>query len=174
MPPVVATARYEGVVRAVLLAHKERGRTSLAGTLGAALARSAAAYGPGVLLVPVPSTPAAVRARGHDHARRLAASAARQLGLRSGALLVGGRVVADQSGLDAAARAANLTGALRVRSRLDGRRVVIVDDVVTTGATLTEASRALRAAGAHVLGCAVVAATARRQVPPGSRAVTTR
>ena len=73
------------------------------------------------------------------------------------------RRVADQSGLDAAGRSANLAGALRASSDLSGVPVVVVDDVVTTGATLVEAARALRDAGALVRGAAVVAATQRNQ-----------
>ena len=79
-------------------------------------------------------------------------------------LLVQRRGVQDQAGLGAAARSANLDGALRTRR---GRRtlpsgsiVVLVDDVVTTGSTLTEASRALEAAGVVLLGAATVAAAA--------------
>ena len=166
MPPVTAAAAYDGVVRELLLAHKERGRTTLARPLGGLLAQAAATYGPGVVLVPVPSARAAVRARGHDHARRLASAAGRRGRLRSAPLLTGARVVADQSGLDAAGRAANLTGALVARRALRGLPVVVVDDVVTTGATLAEAARALSAAGADVRGAAVVAATLRRH-PPG-------
>lgn len=165
LPPLVAAAAYDGAARAALLAHKERGRLGLAGPLGAALAGAVRQLDPppGVVLVPVPSSPAAVRERGQDHARRLAAAAARRLpSARSRSLLLPARRVADQSGLSSAQRAANLSGALRVRRRLDGLAVVVVDDVVTTGATLVEATRALRAAGADVVGGAVVAATARR------------
>lgn len=167
LPPLMAAATYDGVVRSLLLAHKERGRLALVGPLGGALACAAGVHGRGAVLVPVPSSPASVRARGHDHARRLAAVAARRLGLRTEALLVQVRGVDDQSGLDAAARSANLAGALRARRRLDGLDVVLVDDVVTTGATLAEATRALMAAGAGVRGAAVVAATVLR----GSRTV---
>ncbi|MGL5862887.1 MAG: ComF family protein, partial [Phycicoccus sp.] len=76
------------------------------------------------------------------------------------------RRVADQAGLGRADRAANLAGALAVAPRkrrlVTGAVCLVVDDVVTTGATLTEAARALGAAGArHVVGAAA-AATPRR------------
>ena len=173
LPPLTAAAAYDGLVRALLLAHKEHGRVGLAGPLGRALATAAAVHGPGVVVVPVPSSRAAVRARGHDHARRLASGAARALGLRSAALLVPVRAVADQSGLGAASRADNLAGALRARRGLSGVEVLVVDDVVTTGATLAEAARALTVAGARVRGAAVVAATARRRPAPGRARVST-
>lgn len=164
LPLLTAAATYDGVVRAVLLAHKEHGRTGLARPLGAALAGAVALLRPpaGSLLVPVPSARAVVRERGHDHALRLARAAAREAGVRAAPLLAHRRRVADQAGLDAAGRAANLTGALGARRSLDGLCVVLVDDVVTTGATLVEAARALAVAGATVHGAAVVAATARR------------
>ena len=164
-----AAAAYDGAVRGALLAHKERGRLGLVRPLGHALAAAVLALDPSgpVLLVPVPSDPREVRRRGHDHARRLARSAATALRARgqdaaAAPLLVHGRRVADQAGLDAAQRRANLRGALRVRHRLDGQVVVVVDDVVTTGATMAEAVRALAAAGARVHGAATVAATVRR------------
>lgn len=170
LPPLVAAAPYSGPVRAALLAHKEDGRLGLVRPLGRALAgavvllRADAALVP--VLVPVPSARRAVRERGHDHARRLAAAAARRAGLPSRALLVQARRTADQSGLDAGQRADNLHGALQARCRLDGLPVLLVDDVVTTGVTLAEAARALRAAGAEVRGAAVVAATLRTSRPP--------
>lgn len=165
LPPLVAAADYAGPARAALLAHKERGRLGLVRPLGHALGLAVTGLGlpRPVLLVPVPSSPATVRARGQDHAHRLAVAAARQVpGATARPLLVGARAVADQSGLTAAGRVANLHGALRARRRLDGLPLVVVDDVVTTGATLAEAAQALRAAGGDVLGCAVVGATARR------------
>ena len=89
-------------------------------------------------------------------------------GLASAPLLRVTRRVRDQAGLDAAARAANLAGSFTLRPPRPGRAVppglpcLLVDDVVTTGASLAEAVRALRAAGARPLACAVVAATPRR------------
>ncbi|MFJ9895350.1 ComF family protein [Streptomyces sp. NPDC091280] len=108
-----------------------------------------------VLLVPVPSARGVVRARGHDPARRIALAAAGEL-RRSGtsarvvAVLRQRRWVADQSGLDSRQRLDNLAGALEVVAGgarlLAGGRVVLVDDLMTTGASLREAARAVREA----------------------------
>jgi predicted amidophosphoribosyltransferase len=179
-PPAFAVAAYDGPVRAALIAHKEHGRLSLARPLGQALARAAEAAiraGPAgraseVLLVPVATARSAVRRRGHDPTGRLAAVAADALWregrpVRHVPALRQRRRIADQAGLSSAERAANLYGALQVRpaaaAQLAGARVILLDDVVTTGATLVEAARALRAAGAHVSAAAVVAATQRRR-----------
>ncbi len=82
------------------------------------------------------------------------------------------RRMADQSRLDHGQRAANLAGAYvvwpRWRGRLEGARVVLVDDVVTTGATLAEAARAVGGVGGHVIGAATLAATRRRWGPAGT------
>lgn len=126
-----------------------------------------------VLLVPVPSAAAAVRERGFDATRALAKRAARRLvttrSVRADGLLAQRRGLVDQSGLDAGERATNLSGGLRlrrglraVRSPPDGPALVVVDDLVTTGASLTEAVRCLDAAGYEVLGAATVSATVRR------------
>ncbi|WP_165495110.1 ComF family protein [Actinomadura roseirufa] len=74
------------------------------------------------------------------------------------------RRVADQAALTMAQRAANLAGALEaVPERVRDRRVVLADDVITTGASLAEAARALRSAGAEVVAAATVAATPLRR-----------
>ncbi|MEV0414806.1 phosphoribosyltransferase family protein [Streptomyces sp. NPDC050448] len=180
LPVVYAATAYEGAVREALLAHKERGALPLAGPLGAALAAAvragvragaARAAGEELVLVPVPSARRQVRARGHDPARRIALAAAGRL-RRSGVparvapVLRHVRPVADQAGLGAGERRENLAGALGVcrggAARLiAGVRIVLVDDLITTGATLAEAARAVRAASVGpVAGAAVVAAPA--------------
>ncbi|MEV7791024.1 ComF family protein [Streptomyces sp. NPDC087512] len=104
----------------------------------------------------LPSARRAVRARGHDPARRIALAAAGELRGRGTparvlAVLRQRQPVADQSGLDARQRRDNLAGALAVAPGgarlLGGGPVVLVDDLMTTGASLAEAARALRAAG---------------------------
>ncbi|OIJ86997.1 ComF family protein [Streptomyces colonosanans] len=108
-----------------------------------------------VLLVPVPSARRSVRARGHDPVRRIAFAAAGELrragsAARVAAVLRQRRTVADQSGLSSRQRLVNLAGALEVAGGgaglLTGGRVVLVDDLMTTGASLTEAARAVREA----------------------------
>ena len=118
-------------------------------------------------MVWVPSGRRALRRRGRDVTGDLAAEAARRLraegtAVRAVHALRQRRGVADQAGLTAPQRAANLRGAIEARAPVAGRRIVLVDDVVTTGASLTEGVRALRAAGAEVVGAATVAMTPRR------------
>jgi predicted amidophosphoribosyltransferase len=188
LPPVYAVTGYDGAAKAALLAHKEEGRLVLARPLGRALALScfgvlttAAGRPERVRLVPVPSTAARVRQRGHDPLLRIARECRRAL---SSAGIVAAvhpalravRSLEDQAGLTAQARHENLRGALRVVGRRSTEGpVIVVDDIITTGATAVEAARALTLAGADVLGVAVVAATERhpppkRSEPEGARA----
>jgi predicted amidophosphoribosyltransferase len=171
--PVVSAARYGGVARAVLLAHKD-GTTPLVAVLAPLLAAAVRAVsGPQlpVVLVPAPSARRAVRERGHDHALRLArrtAALLRNGGQEAAAVpaLRQARRVADQGGLSAASRRANLAGALAARRRslrsLAGAPVIVVDDVCATGSTLAACAEALRERDVEPLAAAVVTATGRR------------
>ena len=157
---VIAAAAYDGAVRTALLAYKERGRRDLARPLRALLTAALAAHecGPRTILVPVPSSKSARRARGGDHVARLLPRAR-----RSQRALHLSRGVRDSAGLDIAERAANLAGALQASAPpWPGAPVVVVDDIVTTGSTFVEAARALHEVGWDVRGGAVVAATQRR------------
>jgi predicted amidophosphoribosyltransferase len=163
--PVRAAGWYEHALRTAVLAYKERDRRDLTVPL-AALLRRALADEPGEL-VPVPSARSAVRRRGGDHVLRLARVAAREpppcvRGVRPVLRLA--RPVADSAGLTVAARRANLAGAMIAAAPPRPRTpVIVVDDIVTTGATIAEAVRALRVAGWDVRAAAAVAATPRRR-----------
>ncbi|WP_133885392.1 ComF family protein [Streptomyces sp. BK208] len=160
-------AALAGAVRVGLRQIHAAVRDAGAGDAEAGDGRAVPARGP-VLLVPVPSARGAVRRRGHDPARRIALAAAAELrrtGTSARVLTVLRQryAVADQSGLDARQRVDNLAGALAVApggvGLLDGGAVVLVDDLMTTGASLSEAARAVRAAKA---------ATAESRAGPGT------
>jgi predicted amidophosphoribosyltransferase len=184
--PVHACAPYAGSVPRTVVAWKDRGRLDLTRPLAPALAAAVeasldvAGVGAGrtgrslapVLLVPVPSAARATRVRGADVVALLATVASRGLrargrSVRAARLLRQRRRVTDQAGLGAPGRAANVAGAFAVRRPLlravsPRALVVVVDDVVTTGASAAEAVRALRQSGAIVLGVAAIAWTPRR------------
>ncbi len=184
-----ATGSYDDVLRSLVLGHKERGLHALATPLGRQLAvaadraiRDAGVADAPVVLVPVPSRPAATRRRGHDPTGVMVRRAARELSragrdARAAPLLRLRPGVADQAGLGAGARRANLAGSMacraralsRLRRRVVGAHVLICDDVLTTGATAGEAQRALEAVGVTVLAVATVAATRRRGTDPPDR-----
>jgi predicted amidophosphoribosyltransferase len=188
LPPCTAVGPYGGALRGVLLAYKERGRHRLARPLGVLLATAVAAAatrgggGPGVpvSLVPVPSTARAVRERHGDHMSRLCAHAVRRL-RRAGwdahvtrALRAGARP--DSASLDTAGRLAAAESSLRIRpARIRvlrrgptmRRTLVVVDDIVTTGATLAAVTTRLREANVQVAGAAVLAATQLRRARAG-------
>ncbi len=177
--PVRAAAAHAGPARELLLEVKERRRAELRPVAAAALAGAVAALpGPGgpVLLVPVPSRRASRRARGGDLVADLAARAAarERADGRPTAVVRALRVrraVTDQTLLGARQRRANLDGAFAVRGPAPQAPCVVVDDVVTTTATAAEAVRALRAAGAVVLGVACLTASVPgRGAAPGPAA----
>lgn len=139
--------------------------------MGALLAEVfAAAVGPAgpVTLVPVPDTARAARARYGDHLDRLARHAAARLRAAGWPVRVRHPLRAlprpDSVALDSAGRAAAADAAFRLRRRggADGR-IVLLDDIVTTSATLAAVSRVLRAAGMTPNAAAVLAATQKRR-----------
>lgn len=145
---------YEGGLRLLIHEVKYRGRRRGVGRLAELLLAEDAVRQvlerPSVL-VPVPLHPRRVRARGFNQADLLA----REIGRRQGLPVLAGALVRrkdtlPQSGLSAAGRRRNVAGAFAVRRRsaVVDRVVVLVDDVVTTGATAAACARALRAAGA--------------------------
>jgi ComF family protein len=178
-PPVViealtvrAALRYEGTGQALVQALKYRGRRDLAGRvarlmrplLEPLLAGCRPAREGRPLLVPVPLHRRRELARGYNQAALLVHALAPEVRARVESLLVRRRATCSQTRLGAAERRANVAAAFAVRRggrRSEGAGVVLVDDVVTTGATLLEATRVLEDAGWRVDG-AVVAARAER------------
>jgi predicted amidophosphoribosyltransferase len=179
LPACVTGGDYDDPLRALILAYKEQGRRSLARPLGQRLAAVVRAGWPvpgPVALVPIPATPAAIRSRHGDHMLRLARQAARELAAASVPAVVAtplrARPRADSAGLDREQRAAAARAAFAVRwsrpARLsalaavaDAGAVVLVDDVLTTGATLAAATAVLHGAGVPVTFAATLAATRR-------------
>lgn len=186
LAPCHAAGEYAGLLRALVLAHKEHRAFALARPLGSLLADVLADVlaGPDrrghVLLVPVPSRAEVVRQRGHDPMLRVVRRASSVLRARGFVLQVAPLLrqrlpVADQAGLTASRRAWNLgdslavaPAALRATARLGvAVSAVVCDDVLTTGATVREAQRALEDVGLPVLGVACLAATRRRRSVSG-------
>jgi predicted amidophosphoribosyltransferase len=187
-PPTWAATPYAGSSRLALVAFKDGNRRDLEAVLAPMLSaamETALAQDPQlrrvlthrngpVFVVPVPSSRSAVRRRGDSPQTLLTRSAAEQTGRSERELVVIStalrlrRRVADQAGLDHRQRATNLERAMEVhprwRTSLRGVTCLLADDVLTTGATLVEAARALRAGGAEHVAAVTVAATQRRVI----------
>ncbi|NLA65961.1 MAG: ComF family protein [Leucobacter sp.] len=184
---------YTGPLRAVMVAYKHGGRLAFARVLGAqlraplraALSSNAHAHAHAVggessqptLIVTAASRRSSVRERGYRHVDLLVKHALRDRANMPRAILVGGALRAlrgrtGQVGLDAAERernAARMELAPSMRGLLAGRDVVVVDDIVTTGATMRAAVAALTEAGARVVAIVAVCATERRDATLSGR-----
>ena len=188
--PIWGASAYESTAARLLVAWKRHGRRDLSRWLGRVLANAAAACvtehqpvarSPGtaqVWLVPMPARRAALRQRGADLVGDLAQAAVLAChgelqghSVQVARLLRHVRRVQDQVGLDAVARRRNVAGALALRGRagtghrgsLGGRKCIVVDDIVTTGASVHEAIRVLSAHGAQVVGVCCLSVTFMQQ-----------
>ena len=163
----IAAWRYAFPADRLLHAFKYDGRLALAEPLAIALA-DAVLQRNGPLpdrLIALPLAPPRQRARGFNHAQEIARRVAQRTSVPLVAALRRVRDSRPQAGLALAARASNVRNAFVPTARLDGLAVAIVDDVMTTGATLSAAAKAARAAGARRVEAWVVA----RTLPPTSR-----
>jgi predicted amidophosphoribosyltransferase len=163
--PLCAGLAFAGPAAAVLRAIKEDGQTTLIRPLRPALAAAVHTVRADLgesrsidVVVPVPTSRAAFRRRGF----RLPDALARTTGIPVLRALVPARRIQDQRGLGERERRRNVAGALIADRAGAGLTALVVDDVITTGATCAEAARALRAAGFRVVGAVAVAATPRR------------
>lgn len=140
-----APAAYRGVARDVLMSFKLGGERRAARTMAEMMTRCVAAMH-GDALTFAPSSRTSMAERGFNTAQELARALARSVQLPNVRLLRKTRETPDQASLDRAGRRMNLAGAFV--SAPSPRRVILVDDVMTTGATADSCARALRAAGA--------------------------
>lgn len=161
---VISSVMYSPVAQRIILGAKESHlkqcdqllSVALTHSLGKFLSQSSADF-----LIPIPSRKSAVRLRGRQFIAEIAEEGSRKFGIPIANPLLHRRTVRDQSRLHLEDRWNNLEGAFVVEREHGLRgRVLLIDDLVTTGATLCEAARALRYAGIEVVG-AVTAALAQ-------------
>jgi predicted amidophosphoribosyltransferase len=155
-------APFHGTVRSALHAIKYGGERRLAAPLGAAVARRWSRAGVGAdILTNVPIHADRARQRGYDQAELIARAASVELGMPFVPMLVRARATIAQFDLDRTHRASNVAGAFATRPEVEhlvrGRWVLLVDDVVTTGATIAACASALETAGALAVSAIAVA-----------------
>ena len=159
-----ALGSYNGALRKTLHRFKYGGEKALAVPLGRLLAARIAdipCFSKVNMLVPVPLSPKRQRIRGYNQAAMLAQSVSRELGIPTQELLQRTRDTESQTGLDRHARWENINGAFKVHEKrgtnLEERNLLLIDDILTSGATAHAASLALKAAGAAQVSLAVIA-----------------
>lgn len=169
--PVLSAVRYEGHVRRMILGFKEQGRTDVVRPLAAPLRAAIEEAVVGVVsradcriaVCAVPPSRTSLRRRGYRPVELLARAAGFRLTSALTSVAPQDPAMArEQKSLGVAERSENRRGAFSVGASVRGRRFVVVDDVVTSGATLDEAVRTLRSAGADVVSAVTLAFTPRR------------
>lgn len=165
---VVSALEYEGRVRKALHRFKFSGRQSYAAPLARILlfATQGKLDGQYDIIVPVPTNRENIRKRGYNHAALLAGEMAGLTGVPWCEALKKTRSTKPMFGLKAAERRANVLGAFGLACPVEdiaGKRVLVVDDVLTTGSTLSECARILLESGAQAVVCATVAMARQRK-----------
>lgn len=162
---VISVAKYRSEVRSILLAYKENGEREAEKVLTEALLKARLGIGSDLKckLVPIPSNPKSIRRRGRDFMMDLCTQVSIKSGDKVTPILKVNRDVADQSKLDEKQRSQNLVGAfdcnLKYLNLAQRSPVILVDDLLTTGATLREAVRALGQRGVVPIGAITAAHT---------------
>lgn len=167
---VYSAIPYSPIARNILLAAKEQSVKSADQLVLAALRVSIHELfrkQSSCALVPIPSRPTSNRRRGRDFLNEMAISVAKDYGVAVLPLLEHQRNIRDQSKLNISSRRQNLAMALSIkpqfRGNYSGENVVILDDLVTTGATINEANRALTKGGFKVQAAATACVALRRR-----------
>ncbi len=156
-PHLVVLGRYEGRLRRAIRAFKFTGSRELGGVLATRLAEAMPTTWAPDVVCPVPLHPRREAARGFNQAALLSTGIATALGTRHEALLVRTRDTAQQARLDRGSRERNVAGVFSLTRPVRGQHVLLVDDVLTTGATLRAGASVLRAAGAASVRFVVLA-----------------
>ena len=156
-----APLRYEGVVREGIRRFKFQGATGAAESYGPILAQCVAEELGGAFDVVTwaPVSKKRLRSRGYDQSYLLARSAARVWDVEPVSMLKKVRDNPPQSGLDAAARRGNVLGVYEATNveAIQNARILLIDDIITTGSSLSECARVLKDAGAQSVVCACLA-----------------
>lgn len=153
---------FDEDVSKLITAFKENGQRVLAKFIAAAIANSTETPQPGVILIAVPSARLSFAKRGFSPAQEIAIELAKKFNLakpRIALKLI--HSAKDQASLNVDDRKLNLVEAMRASASIANRRVILVDDIVTTGSTLIEGARAVTAAGGTVVGFLTFAETKR-------------
>ncbi|MCL2495291.1 MAG: hypothetical protein FWE98_06510 [Oscillospiraceae bacterium] len=173
--PLVSVFTYYSKARKILLNFKFHGQKKNAHSIGYAMADALSVSGfadkPGWLFCAVPMTSAKVRERGYNQSELLAAAAARWLGMEPApGLLLKTRETRAQHGLPREERLENIAGAFAAADPdlIRGRQIVLCDDICTTGATLREAARVLKEAGAEEIICLTYLRTDLSEIEEGN------
>jgi predicted amidophosphoribosyltransferase len=161
--PVLSLGRYAGARREAIVAVKEHGRADLIAPLALAMRAGLerllvwSVVGTPLTVVPAPTRRSAARRRGGDPVTRMARTATAGLpGVGVTQALRMRAMVRDSVGLSGADRQRNIAGRVKLTKPVSGD-VVVVDDIVTTGATACESVRVLTIAGAQVVGVLAIA-----------------
>ncbi len=157
---VYVAFEYKGIIKELIYALKFKSKRQTAEIIARVLHEILPLQNPGTIIINVPTSRSRVRQRGFDQTELIARKLAREQKLQYiPALLRHGNI--RQVGASKQQRQAQVSGlyALRPRADIKGKDILLIDDVVTTGATLAEASRVLRRAGAKSITCAVFAYT---------------
>jgi len=163
---------YGDLAAEVINAIKESGQTSLIGPVSGLMAKAWPEELRSAVLVPIPSSPANYKRRGYQHTLKLANALEKRIpGTETCALLRSENNRLDQAGLSPDERIRNVMGAFRADLRgfqAEGRAIVLIDDVLTTGATVSSAAKVLKEAGIEQLSFCVLAETRPKSAVAGS------
>ncbi len=165
--PVYSSVSYSPVAKKILLSAKENGHSEADQLLVTALMHalnSIPMLGTTSFLVPIPASRSSKRRRGRDFVAELTHAISQESGIPMVKLLELKRKVRDQSKLNARGRSRNLSGAIGIIERaqafsFSGSDAILVDDLVTTGSTLSEGVRALTSGGIAVVACVTACTT---------------